>query len=71
MGFLIAQSAAEARPKRKKPRITSNQKWMALAPIIKKRYKTHWNVKEIAAELALAEYKKNKKDWKRFSEEIG
>lgn len=71
MGFLFGQPMTEAKPRPQPPPITSNQKWKALAPMIKKRYKTDWDVKEIAAELALADYKRNKKDWKRFSEEIG
>jgi len=71
MGFLFGQPAVEIKPKPQPPPITDNQKWKALAPFIKKRYKTDWDIKEIAAELALADYNKKTKEWKRFSEEIG
>jgi len=60
-----------------KPRykpVDNKQRWLALAPFIKERYKTDMTVKEIAAELAYQEYlMERKKDemWKRFSGEIG
>jgi hypothetical protein len=36
--------------------IDNRQRWLVLAPLIKKHFKTDMTVKEIAAELALQEY---------------
>ena len=66
MGFLFSQPMIEAKPRPKPPPITDKQKWMALAPMIKKRYKTDFDIKEIAAELSLADYKRKKKMWEEF-----
>jgi len=60
MSFLFGQPAIETKPKPKPPPITSNQKWMALAPHVKRHFKTDMDIKEIAAELSYAEYKMNK-----------
>jgi len=73
MGFLIAGHTEQAVKPRPKP-VDNKQKWLALAPIIKKHYKTDMTTKEIAAELSLQEYyqqKEKDKKWKQFSEEIG
>lgn len=59
MGFLFGQSAVEPKPK-VRPAYTEQQKkdvWRALAPGIKKHFDTgDKTVKEIAADLALADY---------------
>jgi len=75
MGFLfgISGSTEPIKPK-PKPTIDKKQMWMALAPHIKKRYKTNMTTKEIAAELHYQDYlqqKKKREQWKRFSKEIG
>jgi len=74
MGILFQRQVAQTKPKPKLPPISNKQRWLALAPFIKKRFKTNMTTKEIAAELSLQEYyqdKKKREQWKRFSEEIG
>jgi len=74
MGFLFANKQEAIKPKPKLPPVSNKQRWMALAPFIKKHYKTDMTTKEIAAELSYQEYLQQKKKdemWKRFSKEIG
>lgn len=61
MGFLFGQPAIETKPKPKPSPITSRQKWMALAPHVKRHFKTDMTLKEIAAELSYAEYRNSLK----------
>ena len=73
MGVLFGTKQTVKPKPRPKP-VDNKQRWLALAPFIKKRYKTHMTTKEIAAELSYQEYlqqKKKDEQWKRFSEEIG
>ena len=53
----------------------NNRRWIVLAPFVQKHFDTgNKTLKEIAADLSLAEYyqqKKKDEQWKRFSEEIG
>jgi hypothetical protein len=60
---------------RPRPSIDKKQLWIGLAPFIKKRFDTgDKTLKEIAADLALADYyeqKRKDEEWRRFSEEIG
>lgn len=67
MGFLFGQPVVEPKPKIR-PAYTEQQKnvmWRMLAPHVKKHFKLDKDVKEIAADLALADYynslKKDKK----------
>ena len=66
MSFLFGQQMIQTKPV--KPPMTNrqeNEKWKALAPHVKKHFKTDLTVKEIAAELAYADYKNSlKKDKK-------
>lgn len=68
MSFLLGQQAIQTKPKVRPPMTNRQQnlKWMVLAPHIKKHFDTgNKTVKEIAADLALADYynslKKDKK----------
>ena len=54
--------------------VDNKGKWLALAPFVKRHFKTDMNVKDIAFELSYADYLQQKKKddlWRRFSEEIG
>ena len=59
---------------RPKP-IDNKERWIGLAPFVKRHFDTgNKTLKEIAADLSLAEYfqqKKKAEQWERFSEEIG
>ena len=57
MGFLFGQPAIQTKPKPKPPVVVDNrERWKALAPHIKKHFKTDMPVNDIAAELAYQEY---------------
>ncbi len=59
MSFLLGQQAIQTKPKVRPPMTQSQQniKWRMLAPHIKKHFDTgDKTVKEIAADLALADY---------------
>ena len=67
MSFLLGQQAIQTKPKVRPPMTQrqQNQRWMALAPHIKRRFDTgDKTIKEIAADLSLAAYKKSLKDKK-------
>lgn len=58
--FGFGQPTIETKPK-PLPAPT-NQTWLALAPHVKKHFKTDMSEKDIAFELAYADYKNKKKD---------
>lgn len=65
MAFLFGKQAIQTKPKTRPPMTQRQQnlKWMALAPHIKRHFNTgDKTVKEIAADLSLAAYKKSLKD---------
>ncbi len=59
MSFLFGQKAIETKSKPKP--IDYNQRWLMLAPHIKKHFKTDMTTKEIAAELSYQKYLMDKK----------
>lgn len=66
MSFLLGQQAIQTKPKAR-PAYTEQQKdvmWRMLAPHVKKHFKLDKDVKEIAADLSLADYKQSLKDKK-------
>ena len=73
MSSLILGAKKAQKPKATMP-VDNRLKWQAVAPFIKKHFKTDMGVKEIAAELSYQEYLKEKKKddmWQEFSEVIG
>lgn len=64
MTFLFGQSAIETKPKVRPPMTNrqQNQKWLALAPHVKKHFDTgNKSLKDIAFDLAWADYKNSLK----------
>jgi len=60
-GLLCIFGGCKTKPQPKpKPPIDNREKWKALAPFVKKHFKTDMTTKEIAAELSYQEYLKNK-----------
>ena len=73
MSSLFALGGKETEKRIRPKPVDNKQKWLALAPFLKKRFKTNMTTKEIAAELSYQEYlKQREKDiqWERFSEVI-
>lgn len=72
MSFLLGQQAVQA--KTKSPPVTSNQRWIALAPHVKRHFDTgNKSLKDIAFDLAWADYLQQKKkddQWKKFEKVI-
>ncbi len=59
MSFLLGQQVIETKPKSLP--VPTNQTWLALAPHVKRHFKTDMNEKDIAFELAYAHYKNSLK----------
>ena len=61
MGFLFGQPAIETKPKPKPLPTPTKQTWLALAPHVKRHFKTDMSEKDIAFELSYAHYKNSLK----------